>query len=195
VVRPPPYIPELRGLAALQELARVPWATLHHAYGRGVTGRGIHDDVARSLRELAHDPDEAIVGGLYSNICHQGTVYEATAYAVPFIAAVAVGADALRADLTHLLGSIAIAASFATADGCRAGAFGDGVDVLIRDALAACVAHCDAIAAAEPALAGILRAIRAVVATPSAETRAALRAVMGDEDEEDSDDADDDEES
>ncbi|MDB4957943.1 MAG: hypothetical protein JWO36_5512 [Myxococcales bacterium] len=178
---PPLYVPSHTGLGALEELSVVPWTILRHAYGRGVTGDGIHDDVARSFRELAHDPEEAVDGGLYSNIYHQGTVYEATAYAVPFLAAIAAGdiESSLRRELAQMLGSIALAASFATADGSRAGAYGEGVDVLIREAFTRCRAHVGAIAAAEPELAEIVGAISAMVADPNRATKDALRTALG----------------
>jgi hypothetical protein len=84
------YHPTEIGLAALDELDAVPWDELAHAYGTGITGDELHQDVAASLFELTDDPAEAHQA-LYSNICHQGTVYEATAWAVPFLAAVAAG--------------------------------------------------------------------------------------------------------
>ncbi len=85
-----PYQPKETGLDALDELDQVDWNRLQHAYGNGVvslegsnTSLGIAGDVARSLATLRDDPSFAIGDGLYSNVCHQGTVYEATAYAVP----------------------------------------------------------------------------------------------------------------
>lgn len=92
------YQPNATGLDALDELDHVDWNRLQHAYGKGVVSLegsnaslSIAGDVARSLAALRVDPSFAIGDGLYSNVCHQGTVYEATAYAIPFIAAVAAG--------------------------------------------------------------------------------------------------------
>jgi hypothetical protein len=167
---------------------------LGHAYGRGVTGDGIHDDVARSLRELAHDPAEAVGGALYSNICHQGTVYEATAYAVPYLAAIAAGdvETSLRSELVHMLGHIALAASFTTETGTSAGAYGEGVDELIREALIRCDVHLGAVTAADPDLTALVRAIAATAAGPTRITYETLRAVLdGGEDDEDEGDDDD----
>jgi tetratricopeptide (TPR) repeat protein len=65
-------------LAGLDE---VPWRTLQHAYGPAT-------DVPGQLRALL-SPDEHVreraMHRLYGNIWHQGSVYEATAYAVPFL--------------------------------------------------------------------------------------------------------------
>jgi hypothetical protein len=165
---------------------------LSHAYGRGVTGGGIHDDVARSLRELAQDPEEALAGGLYSNICHQGTVYEATAYAVPFLAAIAAGGaeSSLRRELAHLLGHIALAASFTTDDGSRAGAYGEAVSELIRGALTRCDAHLRVVGASTPELTELVSAIAAAAADPSRRTYVALRDALRSEDEDDEEDDD-----
>lgn len=62
-------------------LDAIPWSELHHAYGSAT-------DVADILRDCASTDsvivDEA-VSSLFSNIWHQGTVYEATPYAVPFL--------------------------------------------------------------------------------------------------------------
>lgn len=58
-----------------------PWRSLNHAYGPAT-------DVPALLRALA-SPDSAArrraYHHLYGNIWHQGSVYEATAYAVPFL--------------------------------------------------------------------------------------------------------------
>lgn len=73
---------------------------------------------------FAADPSPAISDGLCSNICHQGTVLQATAYAVPFIAAVAAGdvPDGIRAPLLALLGDISIGGSYVAPDRSHAGA-------------------------------------------------------------------------
>lgn len=65
----------------LDGLDQVDWARLTHAYGSA-------EDVPDQLRDLV-SPEEArrkkALRELYGNIYHQGTVYEATAYAVPFL--------------------------------------------------------------------------------------------------------------
>ncbi|GGO31850.1 hypothetical protein [Micromonospora parathelypteridis] len=65
----------------LDGLDDIDWARLGHAYGAA-------DDVPGQLRALiSPDPatrDEAL-GDLYTNIFHQGSRFEASAYAVPFL--------------------------------------------------------------------------------------------------------------
>ncbi|MGW4461910.1 hypothetical protein [Micromonospora sp. NPDC004704] len=59
----------------------VDWSKLRHAYGTA-------EDVPANLRELA-DEDESVrhgaFGELWSSLVHQGSRYEASAYAVPFL--------------------------------------------------------------------------------------------------------------
>ncbi len=65
----------------LEDLDQIDWHTLTHAYGEA-------DDVPVLLRDLASQDEEtrrAALGTLYTNIYHQGTVYQASAYAVPFL--------------------------------------------------------------------------------------------------------------
>ncbi|MBB6051830.1 hypothetical protein [Armatimonas rosea] len=65
----------------LEGLDEVPWHALNHAYGPAT-------DVPRLLRALASESPEARWDAfmhLHANIYHQGTVYEATPYAVPFL--------------------------------------------------------------------------------------------------------------
>lgn len=65
----------------LKGLDDIPWGKLTHAYGSA-------DDVPSQLRRLASTDEGArknVWHQLYGNIYHQGTVYEATAYAVPFL--------------------------------------------------------------------------------------------------------------
>ena len=139
-------IPLATGAAALDELDRVDWESLAHAYG---IGRGDddapHTDVAGSLRGLSitdpdHEPqcgtgttvgetsafDDAIYL-LYGNIWHQGTIYQATAYAVPFLVAYAAGDNTpqqQRRSIIELLAFIGIASSFEAPEGYYAGSWG-----------------------------------------------------------------------
>jgi hypothetical protein len=65
----------------LEGLDNVDWKSLTHAYGSA-------EDVPDQLRALAFgdtEERESAVWSLYGNIYHQGTVYQATAYAVPFL--------------------------------------------------------------------------------------------------------------
>jgi hypothetical protein len=68
-------------MAQLDRLDDVPWHSLSHAYGPA-------DDVPELLRDLTSSDGKVrsdAMYTLYGNIWHQGTVYEATAYAVPFL--------------------------------------------------------------------------------------------------------------
>ena len=86
----------------LDGLAEIPWRDLSHAYGSA-------EDVPGLLRAIASGDAETAsnaVHELFGNIWHQGTVYEATEYAVPFLARMAAAGLASR-DLAQLLGCIA----------------------------------------------------------------------------------------
>lgn len=73
----------------LERLDTVDWASLTHAYGPAT-------DVPSLLRSLLfpgkEERDEAL-SELFGNIWHQGTVYPATAAAVPFLYELLAGAD------------------------------------------------------------------------------------------------------
>lgn len=65
----------------LENLNAINWQRLDHAYGEA-------SDVPDLIRALASRDEETRQGALYTlygNIWHQGTVYEATSYAVPFL--------------------------------------------------------------------------------------------------------------
>lgn len=65
----------------LAGLEQIPWHDLHHAYGPA-------DDVPNLLRLLLSDDKNVRDGAweeLYGNIWHQGDVYQATSYAIPFL--------------------------------------------------------------------------------------------------------------
>jgi HEAT repeat protein len=65
----------------LETLDQVDWPTLRHAYGSAA-------DVPVLIRSLTSDDPavrEETIRALHTNIWHQGTVYEASAYAVPFL--------------------------------------------------------------------------------------------------------------
>jgi HEAT repeat len=65
----------------LETLDTVPWHDLTHAYGSAADVPGL----IRKLASRRRPRREAALRELYGNIWHQGTVYEATAYAVPFL--------------------------------------------------------------------------------------------------------------
>ena len=65
----------------LEGLGRIEWSKLSHAYGMA-------EDVPDLLRQLLStevEEREAAMNAFHGNIWHQGTVYEASAYAVPFL--------------------------------------------------------------------------------------------------------------
>lgn len=88
----------------LERLDTIPWAELHHAYGPAA-------DVPKQLRGLiASDGKtrDSALWELFGNIWHQGTVYEATAHAVPFLWEILLrAADCDRVGIAHLIGQIA----------------------------------------------------------------------------------------
>ena len=86
----------------LDGLAEIPWRDLSHAYGSAGDVPGLQRAIASGDDEAAGDA----VHELFGNIWHQGSVYEATEYAVPFLARMAAAGLACR-DLAQLLGCIA----------------------------------------------------------------------------------------
>ncbi|MGV9310587.1 HEAT repeat domain-containing protein [Streptomyces sp. NPDC003691] len=79
-----------------------PWASFSHAYGTA-------EDLPELLRALAGTDEEAAeeaLSELYGSVLHQGTVYGASAEAVPFLAGMAV-AGHRTADVLVLLGGMA----------------------------------------------------------------------------------------
>jgi len=88
----------------LEGLDTIDWESLKHAYGEAT-------DVPSLLRALL-SPDakvrEETIYGLFGNIWHQGTVYPATAAAVPFLYELIAAPDVQdKANIAHLLASIA----------------------------------------------------------------------------------------
>lgn len=65
----------------LEDLNKINWLQLHHAYGEA-------SDVPiliRSLLSQDKDEREKTLRELFGNIWHQGTIWEASSYAVPFL--------------------------------------------------------------------------------------------------------------
>ena len=88
--------------AAFAGLDQVDWSHLRHAYGPA-------EDVPALLRDLASPVEETAAAAeqeLWSSIVHQGTVYAATAPAVPFLARLS-SEGVRRAELVGMLGVIA----------------------------------------------------------------------------------------
>src|SRR5688500_6475339 len=88
----------------LDGLDTTDWASLTHAYGPAT-------DVPDLLRALlSPDPEEReeAVYELFGNIWHQGTVYPASAAAVPFSYELLVAPGAQpKSEIAHLIASIA----------------------------------------------------------------------------------------
>jgi len=74
-------VPDLDVLDGVDD---IPWPDLRHAYGAA-------GDVPALLRALVLESGEAgeAFDTLWGSICHQGSVYSATPYAVPFLARIA----------------------------------------------------------------------------------------------------------
>ncbi len=91
------------------EIDSIPWGDLSHAYGSA-------EDIPEQLKTLWSGEEELIEKTLYSffgNIYHQGTIYSATSYAVPFlIQALAICPISQQASLTSLLSCIAHGMSY-----------------------------------------------------------------------------------
>jgi hypothetical protein len=94
------FADEEAGRIMLETLDQVDWSQLGHAYGRAT-------DVPEMLRALAA-PDRArgewAVEALAGSIGHQGTVYDATAPAVPFLIEILRNNVPLAREVVHLLG-------------------------------------------------------------------------------------------
>lgn len=87
------------------DLDSVDWASLTHAYGSA-------EDVPGLIRDLRSSDDEirgAAMYEMYGNIYHQGTRYEASAYAVPFLLELlADPATPARHEVIQLLSCLAV---------------------------------------------------------------------------------------
>jgi hypothetical protein len=88
----------------IDDLDAVDWSRLEHAYGSA-------EDVPGLLRDLAGGDREAL-STLYGNIWHQGTIYEATGHAVPFLVHMLDLPSADPGDVLGLLTSIAEGTSY-----------------------------------------------------------------------------------
>jgi hypothetical protein len=95
----------------LDRLDHIPWKRLTHAYGSAEDV----PDLLRRLRTASPEMtgEQSPLWHLHGNIWHQGTVYEATAYAVPFL--IELAAHPLvpnRLGILQLLASIATGRSY-----------------------------------------------------------------------------------
>ncbi len=90
----------------MDELDRIPWKQLKHAYGTAADVPGL----LRALRTAPRDrsDDDAPLWSVFTSICHQGTVYEASCYAVPYLLKLAADRTVPdRAGVLFLLAEIA----------------------------------------------------------------------------------------
>ncbi|MEU8696589.1 hypothetical protein AB0C61_02705 [Streptomyces sp. NPDC048680] len=89
----------------LTGLDEVDWAHLNHAYGTAA-------DVPGQLRALCGDDDQArqqALSSLFDHLAHQGVRCQASPYAVPFLARIALaGPDPAREDALRLLTGLAV---------------------------------------------------------------------------------------
>jgi len=95
----------------MDALDQIPWKDLTHAYGSATDV----PDLLRSLRTASPDlqGEDSPLWQLFGNIWHQGTVYEATAYAVPFLIELAVDrCTPDRVGILSLLAEIAKGSSY-----------------------------------------------------------------------------------
>jgi hypothetical protein len=100
----------------LEDLDTIDWSKIHHAYGPA-------EDIPATLRTLASGSKkqrEQALWELHGNIWHQGTVYEATAYVVPFLLELVSDDTAAFMEILGLLALIASGSSYLQVHGRRA---------------------------------------------------------------------------
>lgn len=86
---------------ALDELDRVDWEELRHAYGPA-------DDVPEMLREVADDRRAAGFGGLDMAVSHQGSRYSVTPFVIPFLGQLLNVRQDLRVEILEYLFQVAV---------------------------------------------------------------------------------------
>ncbi|MGW2987562.1 hypothetical protein [Streptomyces goshikiensis] len=143
---------------ALDGLDARPWSSLSHAYGSA----GDIPDLLRALTGADVDAADEALSELYGSVLHQGTVYAASAEAVPFLAGIAASGHR-TADVLALLGGMAESEDeYGVAPGAVRAAVADRLPLLlpllaspeqeIRRIAAWAVSHTRATANALPAL-------------------------------------------
>ncbi|MFJ1706989.1 hypothetical protein [Kitasatospora sp. NPDC088346] len=123
-------------------LDAIDWAAMEHAYGAA-------GDVPDLLRDLCgEDPQgrRKALHALYGNIFHQGSRYQASAFAVPFLARIASAAGLPgRAEAVQLLAALAIGYDEAhLPGGVAVGAWRRGIEEFRAQDPAAVIAEYDA---------------------------------------------------
>ena len=96
----------------LEGLDKVDWSSLRHAYGTAEDVPGL----IRGLTSPSPDERRAAIYELYGNLWHQGTIYEATPRAVPFLIELAASEKTPdRHEILSYLGTLANGSSYAHA--------------------------------------------------------------------------------
>jgi hypothetical protein len=120
------FVPTVAGAAALDQIGRVEWSSLAHAYsgaGYDFTKYAVPmNDVVAVLRGLFDaDPEIRLDAhhGVLSTIWHQGTIYEVTAAVVPFLAAFV--ADKRTPNRGRIFAELVLIAATAAAKGVAHG--------------------------------------------------------------------------
>lgn len=123
----------------MNDLDEIPWKDLTHAYGSAEDV----PDLLRALRTASPDVrgEGTPLWELFGNIWHQGTVYEATAYAVPFLIELVMDQRTPdRIGILNLLSEIACGSSYLDVEGDERGEI-DSKSVEAQDILWARNAH------------------------------------------------------
>ena len=157
-VRVPPPALLSSNHPALIGLEDVRWDHVEHAYGPAV-------DVPELLQQLTGSREQQVraLYELHGNIWHQGTVYEATAHAVPFLARLALSEPLpLRDELLRLLADIANGSSYLDV---HQEMVRDGLSDAQRVQLEAELAHVDA--ARKAVLDSVPQLVEKVMAEPT----------------------------
>ena len=95
----------------LDGLYSIPWKRLTHAYGSAEDVPGLLHALQTASPELRGE--DSPLWELFGNIWHQGTVYAATAYAVPFLIELAADPSTPdRVGILNLLDEIARGSSY-----------------------------------------------------------------------------------
>jgi len=88
----------------LQGLDDIPWDTLSHAYGPA----GDVPDLLRQLTSQVEEDRQSALHELWGNVFHQGTRYQASQYAVPFLVEIVRTPGPRRTDIVALLLNLAV---------------------------------------------------------------------------------------
>lgn len=93
----------------LEDLDKANWSSLKHAYGTAEDVPGL----IRALISPSPDKRKAAIVELYGNLWHQGTIYEATSHAVPFLIELAASDKTPdRHEILSYLGTLAAGSSY-----------------------------------------------------------------------------------